>query len=110
MDDTILPGALPITVTQVQSLPRVHLIDVRRAAARAESGWRIAGTPWHDPAGPVAWADTVPKGESIVVYCVFGHQVSQGVCAALRAAGHDARFLAGGFTAWRDAGLPVEGL
>lgn len=108
MDENLLPGALPLTVTELQSLSPARLLDVRRNAARAESGWRIAGTVWRDPTAVADWLGSLPVGESIVVYCVFGHQVSQGVCAALRAAGIDARFLAGGFTAWRDAGLPVE--
>ena len=40
----------------------------------------------------------------MVVYCVHGHNVSQGAAAALRARGVYARVLAGGIEGWRDAG------
>jgi hypothetical protein len=41
------------------------------------------------------------------VYCVHGHQVSQGVARALRAQGRAAHFLVGGIEAWRAQGLPL---
>jgi hypothetical protein len=44
----------------------------------------------------------------VVAYCEHGHDISQGVVAALRAAGIDARALAGGIAAWMDAGLPTH--
>ena len=42
------------------------------------------------------------------MYCAFGHEISQGLTAALRALGVDARHLEGGIAAWRDAALPVQ--
>lgn len=44
---------------------------------------------------------------AVVVYCVHGHEVSQGVCATLRAIGVDAAYLEGGVEGWRLAGLPI---
>ncbi len=57
----------------------------------------------------------------IVTYCVYGHQMSQKAAAAFRAAGLNARALAGGFEGgedgvddaleiaqWRAAKLPTE--
>jgi hypothetical protein len=41
------------------------------------------------------------------VYCVHGHEVSQGVARALRTQGRAARFLVGGIEAWRMQGLPL---
>lgn len=40
-------------------------------------------------------------------FCVHGHEVSQGITAALCAMGKDAKYLEGGFSEWQKAGLPV---
>ena len=52
------------------------------------------------------WAGTL-RGRKVVVACVHGKERSAGVAAILRSEGVDAEILDGGFTAWRDAGLPV---
>jgi rhodanese-related sulfurtransferase len=52
----------------------------------------------------------VPKNRPAVVYCAYGHEISQGLVAALRALGVDARHLDGGIEAWRQAGQPVQPL
>ncbi len=44
---------------------------------------------------------------SVVVTCQRGAKLSQGTAALLRHAGARAESLAGGFEAWRDAGLPL---
>jgi rhodanese-related sulfurtransferase len=84
------------------------LLDVRRAAKRATDADRIAGDLWLDPAGWLDWKDDVSKDSPAVVYCAFGHEISQALTAALRALGVDARHLEGGIAAWREAGHPVE--
>jgi rhodanese-related sulfurtransferase len=54
-------------------------------------------------------ADWAPahQGRSAVVVCEQGLKLSQGVAAWLRHAGACAEVLAGGFEAWRDAGLAL---
>jgi rhodanese-related sulfurtransferase len=52
------------------------------------------------------WAGTL-AGRQAVVACVHGQERSAGVAALLRSEGVDAETLEGGFTAWRDSGLPV---
>jgi rhodanese-related sulfurtransferase len=98
-------GGLPFT-----------LIDVRRAAKRQADGDEIAGGRWLDPALWLDWKDGVagvgtpaPPGP-VVLYCAYGHEISQGLVAALRALGADARHLQGGIAAWRDAGHAVTRL
>lgn len=87
------------------------LIDVRRAAKRNSEGDQIAGGPWLDPALWLDWKDRFQNAPSpVVVYCAYGHEISQGLTAALRAMGADARQLEGGIEAWRKAGLTVEPL
>lgn len=87
------------------------LIDVRRAVKRLGDGDRIAGDEWLDPALWLDWKDRFQGARTpVVVYCAYGHEISQGLTAALRAMGADARHLDGGIDAWRQAGLPVEAL
>ena len=80
-----------------------NLLDVRRAAKRASDADEIAGGQWRDPAAWLDWKDEVPKDRPAVVYCAHGHEISQGLTAALRALGVDARHLEGGIDAWRCA-------
>lgn len=87
-----------------------RLIDVRRAAKRAGDGDQIAGSLWLDPALWLDWKDTIPTDRPAIVYCAFGHEISQALAAALRALGVDARHLAGGIAGWRDAGLALQAL
>lgn len=86
------------------------LLDVRRAAARAAEGSEIAGASWADPAAWLEWKDQVATQRPAVLYCVHGHEVSQGLAAALRAMDIDARHLVGGFAAWQAAGEAVRGI
>ncbi|MCW5662164.1 MAG: hypothetical protein KIT60_31035 [Burkholderiaceae bacterium] len=87
------------------------LLDVRRAQARVADGSDIEGGTWLDPAQWLDWKDQVqelsPKGAPVVVYCAHGHEISQGLTAALRAMDIDARHLEGGMSAWKAAQQPT---
>ena len=61
----------------------------------------IDGALRRAPEEVARWASTLPYAEHVVVYCVHGHEVSQGACQALIATGLAARFLEGGIEAWR---------
>jgi thiosulfate sulfurtransferase len=84
------------------------LLDVRRAKARADDGTHIDGGTWLDPAACLDWKDAVRHDRPLVAYCAQGHEISQGLTAALRAMGADARHLAGGIAAWKAAGQPAR--
>jgi len=84
-----------------------RLLDVRRAQARAADGSDIAGATWLDPALWLDWKDQVASDVPVVVYCAHGHEISQGLSAALRAMDVDARHLAGGIAAWKQAQQPT---
>lgn len=84
------------------------LIDVRRKLRRKEDGVAIANGQWHDPALWLEWKDQVATTQPVVIYCAQGHEISQGLAAALRAMGIDARYLLGGIEAWRNSGESVE--
>ena len=87
---------------------RFALLDVRRAQKRQAEGDEIEGGRWLDPALWLDWKDGFAAApQPVVLYCAHGHEISQGLTAALRAMGTDARSLAGGIEAWRDAGHAV---
>ena len=99
------------------------LLDVRPQARFDLSARMLAGarrcSPQDVPAlAAVLFAEN--PHQEIVAYCVYGHHVSKGAAAALRAAGLNARALVGGFEGgedgvdsaqeiaqWRSAQLPT---
>jgi len=84
------------------------VVDVRRPADFANADALIVSAFHCDPDEVAQWAKDLPKGRSVVVYCVHGRQVSQGAAAALRAAGHDVAYLDGGIAGWIEQGLPTR--
>ena len=84
------------------------LIDVRRAAAYAESRAVLPGALRRDPERVHEWASGLPRAAQLVVYCVHGHQVSQGVARALNASGRPARYLEGGIAHWAEEGRALQ--
>jgi rhodanese-related sulfurtransferase len=90
----------------MQSTPGLMLVDVRSADSRARNGW-IAGS--------VSVLDIselkIDPHSAIVVYCDCPNDASAAVVARkLKAMGFShVRPLAGGISAWRAHGFPVEG-
>ena len=80
------------------------VIDVRREEAFIKDTKTIAGAIRREPDRVTEWMGGLPKAARIVVVCVHGHEVSQGVCRVLAEGGYDAHFLEGGLSAWRGAG------
>ena len=60
------------------------VIDVRRREAFLKDTKTIGGALRRDPERVDAWAGELPSADKIVVSCVHGHEVSQGVARALR--------------------------
>lgn len=86
------------------------LLDVRRDIKRAAEADELSGTIWRNPAHWLDWKDNIAAGAPVVVYCAFGHELSQAMAACLRALGHDARHLEGGIEEWRKAGQATQAL
>ena len=84
------------------------LVDVRRGPAFLESGDLIAGALRRDPEAIDQWAKSLPRAANVVVYCVHGHQVSQGAAKALSDKGIHAQFLEGGIEHWKEEGGAVD--
>jgi len=94
--------------TPKTTLADKHLIDARRAADRDASPEQIPGAAWHDPEKIAEWVDTLPRNREIVLYCVRGGSVSNGVVDALQARGLNARFIEGGIEGWKAMGGEVD--
>jgi len=86
------------------------LIDVRRSPAFRSAPDMAAGALRRDPAALSSWAKELPRAGSVIVYCVHGHEVSQGAAKALRDMGIAARYLEGGLEeGWKAAGGDIAG-
>jgi rhodanese-related sulfurtransferase len=90
---------------EMQSFPGLMLIDVRSAESRARSGW-IAGSINVRDVSELK----VDTDNAIVVYCDCPNDASAAVVTRkLKAMGFKrVRPLAGGISAWRAQGFPVE--
>lgn len=84
-----------------------HVIDVRRRDAFESSPGVLPGSSWHDPAQGSDWAATLDRAGPVVLACKAGHELSQSIAAVLRAQGHMAQVLSGGYEAWTEAKLPM---
>jgi len=96
MDDLITAAALRQSLAS-ENPPLV--IDVRKEPTFLAAPDTIRGALRRDPAKVDLWKQTLPARCDVVVYCVHGHEVSQGVARAL-----GARFLEGGIEVWREGG------
>jgi rhodanese-related sulfurtransferase len=90
---------------ELQSVPGLLVIDARSEESRARSGW-IAGSI----RVPDVSAIKIDPENAIVVYCDCPNDASAAVIARkLKALGFKrVRPLAGGISAWREQGFPVE--
>ena len=96
MDASISAAALRLSLRSSQP-PLV--IDVRRDDRFRESPYLLKGALRRDPTRMAEWSSSLPRAASVVVYCVHGHEVSQGVAKAL-----GARYLEGGIEGWKEGG------
>ena len=77
------------------------LLDVRREEKFSSSSRMLAAARRCQPEDVAALAAAEPPRE-VVVYCVYGHEVSASAVTTLQAAGWNARKLAGGFKGGKD--------
>ena len=77
------------------------LLDVRREAKFRESPQLLAGARYCAPENVAAFAASQPPRE-VVVYCVYGHNVSADAATVLQAGGWNACALAGGIVGGED--------
>jgi thiosulfate sulfurtransferase len=80
------------------------LIDVRRLPAFTQNPKLIPNAVRRLPEEVDSWATELQPKREVIVYCVYGHQVSQGVVSRLIQLGINARFLEGGIEQWKTEG------
>lgn len=98
MERSITPDSLKT------KLDDLHVLDVRRLSDIAVSSEKLPGAHWHDPEKITEWMNQLPRDKNIVLYCVRGGSVSNGVVDTLQAQGFKARFVEGGIEGWKAAG------
>ena len=104
-------NAAPNTLTVdavVEEVVRLNPeLDFYRAEITAAKAGRRTAAQWNNPEKLTTWADTLPKDQDIVLYCVRGGSISNSVVDALQAKGLEARFIEGGIEGWKAAGGEV---
>jgi rhodanese-related sulfurtransferase len=84
------------------------VLDVRRRPAFLEATAMLSGALRREPEEVGVWAASLPKASTVVVYCVRGHEVSQGAAKALNDRGISTRYLEGGLEGWKSADGPLD--
>jgi thiosulfate sulfurtransferase len=101
MNRTIEPAELSQWLQQGHD---TEILDVRKKADFDLDPKMLPGARWREPAAVTEWGAELSGGAPIVVYCVHGHAVSNGVVDHLREQGLDACLIEGGIEAWKQAG------
>jgi len=104
-----MPSPNTITISQLQRLVGLPdapvIVDVRLDEDFDDDPFFIPSAFRH-PFDQIRTLADKLVGRKVVVVCWKGLKLSEGAAALLRAAGIEAETLAGGTTAWREAGLP----
>jgi rhodanese-related sulfurtransferase len=107
MDGTALPISSSELYARLGTAASPLVLDVRHHDASKTDGL-IIGAIHRSSADVAHWSKELTSDRPVVVYCVHGHDVSQGVAATLRQGGIEASYLAGGMDGWKQAGLPTR--
>lgn len=100
-----VPAMSPEEVrAMLDSGERLQVIDARPRHYTTRSDEIMAGAVWRDPERLDDWIGELSKSEPVVTYCVYGFHIGCQTAIALRKAGFDARYMAGGHYAWKAIG------
>jgi Fe-Mn family superoxide dismutase len=101
-----------VSVEEVKAMldagEKVQIIDTRPKHYAAKAQDMMEGATWRDPERIGDWVGELSKTEPVVTFCVYGFHVGCETAAALREAGFDARYMAGGHYAWKAIRGPVK--
>src|SRR5215470_14085784 len=94
-----------VTAEEVQAMldagTPVQIIDTRPRHSSSRSPDMMEAAVWRDPDRVEEWMGELSKTEPVVAFCVYGFHVGCIAVRALRKAGFDARYMAGGHFAWK---------
>ncbi|MCC6887788.1 MAG: chromate resistance protein [Hyphomicrobiales bacterium] len=93
--------------SQIGTAQSPQIVDARRRDAFDAAGGVLPTAVWRNAIEVQQWAADLDFEHRVVVACREGHELSQMAAAELRALGFDAAVLAGGYTAWSAASLPM---
>jgi rhodanese-related sulfurtransferase len=108
MSGTVPPVSATDLYSRLGTANAPLLIDVRKMDAFGADDRMIAGALHRSPESVDRWIAELPADRPIVAYCIYGHEVSQGVVRALREGGAKAAYLEGGIAGWKDRSLPTR--
>ena len=101
-----------MTVEEVKAMldsgDRIQVIDARPRHYTTRAQDIMEGAVWRDPERLDEWIGELSKTDPVVTYCVYGFHVGCETAIALRKAGFDARYMAGGHYAWKAIGCKVR--
>jgi len=96
-----------ISVEEVQALieagEAIQLLDTRPRHYSARSHDIVKGAVWRDPERVDEWIGELSPSKPVVTFCVYGFHIGCETARALRERGFDARYMAGGHSAWKAA-------
>jgi Fe-Mn family superoxide dismutase len=79
----------------------VQIIDTRPRHYFTKAQDMMEAAVWRDPERVQEWIGELSKDAPVVTFCVYGFHIGCETAAALREAGFDAKYMAGGHTAWK---------
>ena len=101
-----------VTVEEVRTMlnsgETVQIIDTRPKHYATKAQDIMEGAVWRDPERVDEWIGELSKTEPVVTFCVYGFHIGCETAATLRKAGFDARYMAGGHSAWKAIKGPVK--
>jgi Fe-Mn family superoxide dismutase len=105
-------GVPAMSVEEVKAMldsgERVQIIDARPRHYTTRAQDIMEGAVWRDPERLDEWIGELSKTDPVVTYCVYGFHIGCETAIALRKAGFDARYMAGGHYAWKAIGGKVR--
>jgi Fe-Mn family superoxide dismutase len=104
-----LPSITPEELqAMVKAGQKVQIIDTRPRHYTTRAQDIVEGAVWRDPERIDEWIEGLSKEAPVVTFCVYGFHIGCQSAIALRNAGFDARYMAGGHYAWKALKGPVK--
>jgi Fe-Mn family superoxide dismutase len=103
-DDSLPSLSVEALSAEIAKGEQIQVLDARPKHYFSRSPDMIRGAIWRDPDRLDEWWKDLSADAPVFVYCAYGYYVSQGVTAALRERGFDAKYIRGGLSAWYAAG------